>query len=153
MLEERHYCVTAAAPEEPWLVCWPGNTKSGLTKQRTKSKSCWKRNASATSVCFQNLLIKLPSCRHTRLPAAHSRLSLDPCRMIGGQHLLIGHNAVLTWVTCAPSMRHTHTGIYTQTRARARTHTRARGHTHINKKETDKRLWARFQFVYLFFYK
>ena len=56
-------------------------------------------------VCLQNLII-MPPRLHTRLPAVHSRLSLGPCRMIGGQDLLRGHNIMPIWVTCAPSMRH-----------------------------------------------
>ena len=36
--------------------------------------------------CLQNLIIKLPRL-HTRLPAIHSRLTLGPCKMIGGQDL------------------------------------------------------------------
>ena len=42
------------------------------------------KKRSATIICLQNLMIKLPRL-HTRLPAVHSRLSLGPCRMIGGQ--------------------------------------------------------------------
>ena len=64
-----------------------------------------KKNAPATIVCLQNLMIKLPRL-HTRLPAVRSRLSLGPRRMIGGQHLLGRHNAMLTWGSCAPLMRH-----------------------------------------------
>ena len=46
---------------------------------------------------MQNLIIKLPRL-HTRLAAVHSKLSLGPCRRIGGQHLLRGHNNILAWV-------------------------------------------------------
>ena len=75
--------------------CWPvENTKAHLTKQIRKSKSCLKRNAPATIICLQNLMIKLPRL-HTRLPAVHTRLSLGPCRMIGGQDLPRGHNTRL----------------------------------------------------------
>ena len=87
------------------LACRPENTKTSLTKQIKKSKSCSKRNTPVTIICFQNLMIKLPRL-HTRLPAVHSRLSLGPCRMIGGQDLPRGHDSMLTWVTCAPSTRH-----------------------------------------------
>ena len=110
MLEERLHCVTAAQPEEQWkqmktilqettaelLAYRPENTKTALMKQIRKSKSCSKRNAPATIVCLQNLMIKL-SRLHTRLPS-HSRLSLGPCKLIVGQRLLRGHNAMLTWV-------------------------------------------------------
>ncbi len=114
MLEERLHCVTAAQPEEQWkqmktilqettaelLAYRPENTKTGSMKQIRKSKSCSKRNAPATIICLQNLMIKLPRLR-TRLPAVHSKLSLAPCRMIAGQDLSRGHNGMLTWVTCA----------------------------------------------------
>ena len=92
-------------PQMKLLDCQPGNIKTGLMKQIRKSKSCSKKNTPATIICLQNLLIKLPRL-HSRLPAVHSRLSLVPCRMIGEQHLLREHNTMLTWVTCAPSMRH-----------------------------------------------
>ena len=72
-----------------------------------------KRNTPATIIRLQNLMIKLPRL-HTRLLAVHSELSSGLCRMIGGQHLMTGHNAVLTWghnamlawVTCVPSVMH-----------------------------------------------
>ena len=100
MLEERPHCVTAAEPEEQWkqmkticrkpqlrcLACLSGNTKTGLTKQIRKYKSCSKRSAPATIICLHNLINKPP-----RLRAVHSRLSLGPCRMIGGQDLQRGH--------------------------------------------------------------
>ena len=89
------YCVFL--PRLKLLACRSENTKTGLTKQIRKSKSCSKRNAPATIICLQNLMIKLPRLR-TRLPAVHSRLSLGPCRMIGGQDLPRGHNRMLTWV-------------------------------------------------------
>ena len=98
-------------PRLKMLACRPENTKTGLTKQIRKSKSCSKRNAPATVICLQNLMIKLPRL-HTRLPAVHSRLSLGPCRMICGQDLTRGNNGMLTWVTwvtwvtCAPSKKH-----------------------------------------------
>ena len=63
-------------------------------------ESCLKRNAPATIICLQNLMIKLPRL-HTRLPAVHSRPSLGPCRMIGGQDFPRGHNGMLTWMTCS----------------------------------------------------
>ena len=118
-VETAGHCVTAAEPEEQLqqmktrlqettaeaVGLSTRNTKTGLTKQVRKSKSCSKRNAPATILCLQNLMIKLPRL-HTRLPAVHSRQSLGPCRMIGGQDLPRGHNGLLTWVTCAPSTRH-----------------------------------------------
>ena len=89
MLEERLHCATAAEPEIQWkqmkiilqettaevvgLSTRP-NTKTGLTTQIRKSKSCLKRNAPATVIFLQNLMIKLPRLR-TRLPAVHSKLS------------------------------------------------------------------------------
>ena len=118
MLKERLNCVTAAAPEEQWkqmktilqettaeAVGLPENTKTGLMKQIRKSKNRSKANAPATIICLQHLMIKLPRL-HTRLLAVHSRLSLGPCRMIGGQDLPRGLNGILTWVTRAPSTRH-----------------------------------------------
>ena len=117
MLQERLHCVTAVEPEEQWkqmktilqettaeAVGLPENTKTGLMKQIRKSKSCSKRNAPATIICLQNLIIKLPRL-HTKLPAVHSRQSLGPCRMSGGQDLPGGHNSMLTWVTCTSSVR------------------------------------------------
>ena len=117
MLEERLHCVTAAEPEEQLqqmktrlqettaeaVGLSTRNTKTGLTKQVRKSKSCSKRNAPATIICLQNLITKLPRL-HTRLPAVHSRQSLGPWRMFGGQAR--GHNGMLTRVTCALSTRH-----------------------------------------------
>ena len=91
-------------PRLKLLACRPENSKTGLTKQIEKSKTCSKRNAPATIICLQNLMIKLPRL-HIRLPAVDSRLRLGPCRMIGGQDLLRGHNGMLIWVTCAPSTR------------------------------------------------
>ena len=84
--------------KKPWLkllACQPENTKTALTKQIRKFKSCSKRNAPATIICLQNLMIKLPEVDY--------RLSLGPCRMVGGQDSPRGHNSMLTWVTCAPS--------------------------------------------------
>ena len=118
MLEERLQCVTAGEPEEQWkqmktilqetttevVGLSTRKTKTGLTKQIRKSKSCSNRNAPATIICLQNLMIKLPRL-HTRLPAVHSRPRLGPCRIIGGQDLPRGHNGMLTWVTWAPSTR------------------------------------------------
>ena len=124
MVVERLHYVTAAEPEEQWkqmttmlqettaeVVGLPTrNTKTGLTTQIRKPESCAKKtnkqkNAPATIICLQNLMIKLPRL-HTRLPAVHFRLSLGPCRMIGGQDLPRGHNSMLTWVTCAPSTKY-----------------------------------------------
>ena len=70
------------------------------------------KNALATIICLRRLMIKL-LWLHTRLLAAHSRLSLGPCRMIGGQDLPRGHNGMPTWVTCAPSTRHSEGRLWT----------------------------------------
>ena len=80
-------------------------SNTGLMKQMRKSKSCLKRNAPATVVCLSNLMIKLTRL-HTILSDVHSKLNSGLYRMIGGQHLMRRHNAMLTWVTCATSMRH-----------------------------------------------
>ena len=82
-------------PRLKLLACRPENTKTGLMKQIRKSKRCSERNAPAIIICLQNLVIKLPRL-HTILPAVHSRLSLGPCRMIGGQDLPRGHNGMQT---------------------------------------------------------
>ena len=120
MLEGRLHCVTAAESGEQWKQmktilqgnhgcnCRPVDQEppnTDLMKQMSKSKSCSKRNACATIVCLQNLMVKLPRL-HIRLPAVYSRPSFGPCRMIGGQDLLRGQNGMPTWMTCAPSMRH-----------------------------------------------
>ena len=63
-----------------------------------KKRSCHNR-------LLADRLIKLPRL-HTRLPAVHSRLSLGPCRIIGGKDLPRGHNGMLTWVTSEASTRH-----------------------------------------------
>ena len=60
------------------MSCWPvdqekkkrkkkNQTKTCLTKQIRKSKSCSKRNASVTIICLKILMIKLPRL-HRRLP-------------------------------------------------------------------------------------
>ena len=69
---------------------------------------------------IKELLQKKRSC-HDRLlakPDAQSakaayktasgklQAKLGPRRMVGGQHSLRGRIAMLTWETCAPSMRH-----------------------------------------------
>ena len=92
-------------PQLKLLACWPENTKTGLTKQIRKFKSCSERNAPATIICLQNLMVKLQRL-HARLPTVHSRLNLGPCRTIGGQDLQRGLNGMLIWVTCAPSTQH-----------------------------------------------
>ena len=83
-------------PQLMLLASLPENTKTGLTSQIRKSKSCLKRNAPATIVCLQNLMIKLPRLHTTYKTACSMWLDSGQCRMIGGQHLLTGHNAMLT---------------------------------------------------------
>ena len=117
MFEERLHCVTAAELEEQWkqMKTMLQETTAevvGLSTRKHQDwfdkadkkvqESCLKRNAPATIICLQNLMIKLPRL-HTKLPAVHSRQSLGPCRMIGGQDLPRGHNGMLTWVTCTPT--------------------------------------------------
>ena len=60
-----------------------GSSQGNFIKQIKKAKSCLKRNAPATAICLQNLMIKLLRL-HARLAAVHSKLS----RMISGEHLL-----------------------------------------------------------------
>ena len=93
MLEERLHCVTAAEPEEQWkqmktILQETTAEVDGLSTRKhqdwfdkadKKSKNCSKRNAPATIICLQNLMIRRPRL-HTRLPAVHSRLSLGPCK-------------------------------------------------------------------------
>ena len=120
MLEERLYCVTAAEPEELWkqMKTILPETRTEVVGLSTRKRQDWfdkadkeiqelleKKNAPPTITCLQNLMIKLPRL-HTRLLAVHSRLSLGPCRMIGGQDLQREHNGMLIWVTCVLSMRH-----------------------------------------------
>ena len=119
ILEETLHCLTAVEPEEQWkqmqtILQETTSEAVGLSTRKHQEwfdeadkeiKSCSKRNAPSTIVCLQNLMIKLPRL-HTRLPVVHPRLSSGPCRIIGEQHLLRGHNAMLTCVTCTPSTRH-----------------------------------------------
>ena len=122
MLEDRLHSVTAAEHEEQWkqMKTILQETTAEVVGLSIRKHQDWfdeaikeiqellekkKKNAPDTIICLQNLMIKLPRLQK-RLPAVHSRLSLGPCRMIGGQDLPREHNGTLTWVTCAPSTRH-----------------------------------------------
>ena len=119
MLEERLHCVTAVDPEELWkqmktILQETTAEVVGLSTRKhqdsfDESDKEFQELLEKKRSCHNHLLakpmIKLPSL-NTRLPAVHSRLSLGPCRMIGGQDLPLGHNRMLTRVTCASSTRH-----------------------------------------------
>ena len=108
--------MTAAEPEEQWkqMKTILQETTAEVVGLSTRKRQDWFDEAdkeiqelleNCHNHCLQNLMIKLPRL-HTRLLAVHSRLSLGPCRMIGGQDLQREHNGMLIWVTCVLSMRH-----------------------------------------------
>ena len=119
MLEERLHCVTTAEPEEQWkqMKTILQESNAEIVGLSTRKHQGWSDEADKEiqellekkRLCHNhllaNLMIKLPRLQ-TILPAVHSRLSLGPCRMIGGQDLPRGHNGMLTWVTCMSPMRH-----------------------------------------------
>ena len=111
--------MAAAEPEEQWerMKTILQETTAEVVGLSTRKHQGWfdetdmetpelfEMKAPATIVCLQYVMIK-PLRLHTRVPAVHSRPSLGPCRMIGRLQFLSRHNAMLTWATCAPSMRH-----------------------------------------------
>uniref|UniRef100_UPI003AF4FF9D hypothetical protein n=1 Tax=Thiolapillus sp. TaxID=2017437 RepID=UPI003AF4FF9D len=120
ILEERLHCVTAADFEEQWkqMKTILQETTAEVVGLSTRKHQDWFDEADKE---IQELLEKKRSCHNHLLAkpddqaakaayktacSTHSRLSLGPCRIIGGQDLPRGHNGMLTWVTCAPSTRH-----------------------------------------------
>ena len=112
MLEERHHSVTAAEPEEQRKLMktilqeTTGEVDKEIQKLLEKKRSCHNCLLAKPDDQAAKALTHVFFLYSTRLPAVHSRISLGPCRMIGGQDLPGGHNGMLIWVTCAPSMRH-----------------------------------------------
>ena len=107
--EERLHCVTAEEPEEQWkkmkTMLQETTAKVLFDEAGKEIQEILEKKSSCHNCLLAKPVIKLPRL-HTRPPAVHSKLSLGLYRMTGGQHLLRGHNAMLTWVTSAPSMRH-----------------------------------------------
>ena len=131
MLEKRLHCMTAAEPEEQWKQIktilqettaevvgpsarkrqdWFDEADYEIQQLLEKKHSCNKRllvktNKQTNEKHHTHLMIKVPRL-HARLPVVHSKLRSGLCRMIGGQHLLRGHNVTLTRETRAPCMGH-----------------------------------------------
>ena len=110
MLEQGLHCVTAAEPEEQWkqMKTILQETMAEVVGLSTRKHQDW---FNETDKEIQELLEKKRSCHNHLLAKAddqaakttyktacstHSRLSLGPCRMIGGLDLPRGHNGMLT---------------------------------------------------------
>ena len=96
--------MTAVKPEEQWKQM---KTILQEAADEVVGLSTWKHQdwSNAADKEIQELLGKKRSCHNhllanpddlTAKPAVHSKLSSGLCTMIGGQHLLRGHNSMQT---------------------------------------------------------